>query len=720
MHSLRDIYALLRRKSAANYALLAGCCFFSMLLITAYCCMMNSPTILTVLPEGGDSRKQMVMVFVLAAIGCAVFTLYGAGLFLRQKSRDLGILLALGAARSQLKAELLWELAVVLVCACGAGVLLGQPLALGIWQLFRLFLVDTGEMPLTFGRTTYLIPLLFFLFVGAALAVMAPRLVDRMDILSIVRESHTAEPVREVPLWYGPAGFGLMVLGAFLGYMAPSFFVQVLHWYAPEALSAIFYLPVLAGLYMVLLHTVVNGWRRGDRYRELISVSMMRFQGRQTVRNMLVMTLLAAGAYFAAFYAPMLGAGAMLAYDQRPNDYFYHCRADQPLPGRAEVESLAAGYGVTLTGWAEGSGATLGVDGTVSVEEDGPLGVTWRAEYREVMEGRLFLPESTYRALTGQAVDLAPGTVAAVLDSEQSIRIRFAGNASLVTNTVTGRRLEITQAAPLTHDLLCGRYVMDDGDYAALTEGLDDTWRERLVLFDAAEGTDSYAFAKALFNRIVDASGPEVEVYDAYDEVGAQLAEEAGEVYLYSNEGMAAMGYAGLDYSLRDSSEFRMYWRYMPAFRVLDKADFVKTTAIYLMLFLFIAVICFAAFGVIAFTRCLTIALTNAKVYGDLRHLGASPSYLYRSVRGQIRRVFLTPTVAGTGMIYLFYLLIMVFNGDPAGITAGEARGLLACLGVVAAGSGGIWLLYRFTLGRVCLALAIDPAACPSGRQARL
>ena len=57
-------------------------------------------------------------------------------------------------------------------------------------------------------------------------------------------------------------------------------------------------------MYMILLHTVVNGWRKRHKYRDIIATSMMKFQGRQTVRNMLVMTLLIAGAYFASFYAP--------------------------------------------------------------------------------------------------------------------------------------------------------------------------------------------------------------------------------------------------------------------------------------------------------------------------------------------------------------------------------------------------------------------------------
>ena len=93
MKTFSEVYAALRRKNRGQYGLLAGCCFFSVLLITAYACMMRSPTILTILPEGGDSRKQVMMVFVLAVLGCAVFTTYAAGLFFRQKSRETGVFL---------------------------------------------------------------------------------------------------------------------------------------------------------------------------------------------------------------------------------------------------------------------------------------------------------------------------------------------------------------------------------------------------------------------------------------------------------------------------------------------------------------------------------------------------------------------------------------------------------------------------------------------------
>ena len=441
MKSFKEVYSLLRRKGRKQYGLLWVCCFFSVLLITAYVCMMRSPTILDVLPEGGDSRKQVMMIFVLAVTGCAVFTLYAASLFFRYKSREMGIFLALGAKRSQLKKRLMGELTAISLSACAAGALLGAPLALGLWQIFRLCVVDTEEMPLRFDPAAYGFALAFSVFVIAALLLMGRRFVGKTNILDIVQASRKSEPIHAVPRWYGWGGILLVALGAVLGYSVPSFCILTLHWYPPEGLTAIFYLPVLVGLYMLLLHTVVNGWgRKRHRYKNIIATSMMKFQGRQTVNNMLVMTLLIAGAYFASFYTPMLGVGAMMGYDARPVDYAYFYRNDQSVPREEEVRQLAEEYGVNITSYAEAPMIRLAVDGTYHVETEGKLGTTWQAEYLEQLQSELFLSESSYRSLTGEKIDLEPGQIAAIMDAEGQGQGIFGGDAGLVTNTFTGEK----------------------------------------------------------------------------------------------------------------------------------------------------------------------------------------------------------------------------------------------------------------------------------------
>ena len=150
------------RKQARLYIF---CNFMALMLISAYSAMIFSPTVLNVLPEGGDSRKQMVMVFVLALFGCAVFTVYAASLFFRKKSRQLGTLMALGASKKRLAPGIFTEVLGLSIGSSLAGILAGFPFVWILWNLFRLFLIDSAEMALKFDFRCLLISVPFFLMV---------------------------------------------------------------------------------------------------------------------------------------------------------------------------------------------------------------------------------------------------------------------------------------------------------------------------------------------------------------------------------------------------------------------------------------------------------------------------------------------------------------------------------------------------------------------------
>ena len=159
-------------------------------------------------------------------------------------------------------------------------------------------------------------------------------------------------------------------------------------------------------------------------------------------------------------------------------------------------------------------------------------------------------------------------------------------------------------------------------------------------------------------------------------------------------------------YDERNSSAFRLNWMYMPQFRVLDQEDFVTSMAVWLLLFIFVSILCFAAVAVILYTRCMTITLTNAWVYDDLRHLGAPREYLRGVAKGQVSRVFKAPIITGTLLIMAFVSMILFFNGG-ADISAYEFASMKTCLIVVAAISVLIYAYYRFTLHSTCKRLGI-------------
>ena len=108
--TMHKITEKLRRKNKDQYRLLGICIFLSMLLVSSFAMMFFSPSIQEALPPGGDTRKLMWLMLVAVAVGCLLFTLYGSSLFFRQKSREFGVMLALGAEKKELSRQLFSEL----------------------------------------------------------------------------------------------------------------------------------------------------------------------------------------------------------------------------------------------------------------------------------------------------------------------------------------------------------------------------------------------------------------------------------------------------------------------------------------------------------------------------------------------------------------------------------------------------------------------------------
>ncbi|MGI6011314.1 MAG: FtsX-like permease family protein [Ruminococcus sp.] len=693
MLTLNSIYGKLRKHNRKNYLLYIICNFMALLLITAYSAMMFSPTVQNVFPEGGDSRKQMIAVFLLSCFGCIVFTVYGASLFYRTKSKETGLFIALGTPGKQLKKFLLTEVLLLGGVSSFAGAALGIPFAWLIWNIFSLF-VKSSEMALAFDLHCLLVSLLFMIVSSFFAFLLGLRFLKRVNVMDIINESHKNEPLPRVKSWYGFAGIILLLTGAVLGYGKTGFFINVLHRY-PPAWTNLLYLPVFAGLYMILLHTVVHGWqiRRKNLYKGIISRSMMKFQGKQIVNNMLVITVLIAGGCFAIFYLPMLWISSSMESSSRTNSYIYHYRQDQELPGQKEVSQLAEKYGLSIKSWKSVPFINLASDGEKRIEEeDGKF----HYEYTPMLSESNFFSESSFELLTGISVDIPSGIYCPITNQEEQHSYTLSSSFTKLTNPITEDTLTVAFGDYLHYNDLSGMvsyYVLDDEDYEAISQGLTDQWKEVMVFFNLKE-KDNFAFAEELYNRIVNDTASNCEIPYYYDRIEKITAEEKGEVYWGDTEDMTQ-----ISFDQRDTSNFRMYWKYIPKFRILDQQDFFNTFAVFLMMFLFISIICMMAAMIIGYTRCITISVNNRYVFEDLKRLGASPRYLLREIKSQASKVFFAPSAVGLSIMYLLFSMIMLANDGR--ITSSEIYGLGGCFVLIIIFAFIIWLVYRFTLQKM-------------------
>lgn len=175
-------------------------------------------------------------------------------------------------------------------------------------------------------------------------------------------------------------------------------------------------------------------------------------------------------------------------------------------------------------------------------------------------------------------------------------------------------------------------------------------------------------------------------------------AHKAGEEYW--GDQVEELNLPVIDLSQPDTSDFQLNWLYMPKFQALDDGNFLSNFAVFLLLFVFVVILCFGAVGVILYTRSQTLMLSNAWVYEDLRKLGASNRYLKKTAQGQIKRVFFSPILIGTVLMLGFYTLILLANGGDMVLDQNERMSLSVCLLVVAAMSAVFYGFYRFTLNK--------------------
>ena len=678
IRTMKELEARLRRTDRKQAGLYLLCNFISLMLMTAYSALMFSPTVLNIFPEGGDSLRQLYMIFIMTLFGCTVFTVYAASLFFRKKSRQLGILMALGASRKTLAPGLFREVILLSGSSAFLGILAGFPFIMILWKLFRFFIVDNQYMVLNLDFSCLWIPLVFALLVLFCACLLAFVYLRKTDILDVIQEEHQNEPVRELGLWCGPVGIILLIGGAMLGYNFPTFYRDLTHRFPSALLKVLCYSPVFAGLYMIMLHTVVNGWRfrRKNPWKNIVARSMMKFQGKQTVNSLLVTTVLIAGGCFGIFYLPMLGTGTSMTIEQREYDYSWFWPSDQALPSEEEIQTLAKEHKVQIADWKECPYLSLAVDSNMMIDnDDGSF--SWK--YYEIASEGHFLSESDFNKISGQNLSVEPGEYYAVTNREET-SYRIVDNSTRFTNMITREVLPVSFKGFVHFEQLGALYVgiLDDGDFQKISQGLTPKWQGTMAFFNS-EGKDSHPFARAFYEKIVASFDDDSISTGLYDPVEYLMTEGYTNDYFGTSYRNAD---ERLDRSQLDSADFRMFWNYMPQFRVLDSTEQLNTFSVFMMTFLFIGIVCFTAALVISYTRCQTLALNNAYVFYDLKRLGASPEYLSRELRRQAGPVFKIPAVVGMSCMVLLYGMMLYANDNR--YTQSEIAGFLVCLEVIA------------------------------------
>ena len=690
--TMLNLFTKLKKYNKGNYRQFSFCYALSVILVSTLTLFMLSPFVQSRLPIGGDSRKMLYMVYAVAVLGCVLFIIYATGLFLRFKSREVGIFMALGTPKRVLAKTLTKEIVLLILKLGIAGIIIGGVIAFVFGKVYEGFVQSATGDSFSLPLTGFIGSFLFVTITVCIVMGMAVRFLKRANLIEILNEERRTEPIKKnVDTKYLVWGIILIAVGLLGGLIIP-YIVSTMLKRSLSGFPYIFYVLVFIGLYRVMVYSIAvhkKGRHPQKYYKNLISFGMMKFQGISVVRNMLIVTLLIAGSLFAIFFSATNLIQGLGSAASEANDISYRYLGDAEKLTQEQVEKLAEDYQVGIDNYREAEFLRLLGSG-VSRENYDKSGKLIE-EYRKQDYIKNFISADEFERVTGIAVNVQPGIYQYISREGNNENYWFLpDDLDLVQNPDSGLQKPLSYAGTVEYSSFFyhygqdgnANYILNDEDYAELEKGLSDEMHMTHILFDLSDTGDTYGFSKDLYARYCNSVSDSMKKMSAYDE----YREATDSEYSYSELVEIEPERLGMEID----------WKYAPVFVPIQEKSFVQSYATLLLIFIFVAIVCLVSAGVIGYTRSITVAIKSKSVLMDVKKLGADRTYLNRVLKEQVKKVYVLPTIVAVVLMFVYYTLTLWQNDGT--ITLNEypmiAVNVLTCLAVCIYQ----YVLYRYSL----------------------
>ena len=690
--TMLNLFTKLKKYNKGNYRQFSFCYALSVILVSTLTLFMLSPFVQSRLPIGGDSRKMLYMVYAVAVLGCVLFIIYATGLFLRFKSREVGIFMALGTPKRVFAKTLTKEIVLLILKLGIAGIIIGGVIAFVFGKVYEGFVQSATGDNFSLPLTGFIGSFLFVTITVCIVMGMAVRFLKRANLIEILNEERRTEPIKKnVDTKYLVWGIILIAVGLLGGLIIP-YIVSTMLKRSLSGFPYIFYVLVFIGLYRVMVYSIAvhkKGRHPQKYYKNLISFGMMKFQGISVVRNMLIVTLLIAGSLFAIFFSATNLIQGLGSAASEANDISYRYLGDAEKLTQEQVEKLEEDYQVGIDNYREAEFLRLLGSG-VSRENYDKSGKLIE-EYRKQDYIKNFISADEFERVTGIAVNVQPGMYQYISREGNNENYWFLpDDLDLVQNPDSGLQKPLSYAGTVEYSSFFyhygqdgnANYILNDEDYAELEKGLSDEMHMTHILFDLSDTGDTYGFSKDLYARYCNSVSDSMKKMSAYDE----YREATDSEYSYSEPVEIEPERLGMEID----------WKYAPVFVPIQEKSFVQSYATLLLIFIFVAIVCLVSAGVIGYTRSITVAIKSKSVLMDVKKLGADRTYLNRVLKEQVKKVYVLPTIVAVVLMFVYYTLTLWQNDGT--ITLNEypmiAVNVLTCLAVCIYQ----YVLYRYSL----------------------
>ena len=573
-------------------------------------------------------------------LGIIVFLVYADTLFLKYKSREIGVFLSLGIDRRSVQKIITKEFTVLFQLAALLGLFLSVPLAYLCWSLLNAFL-RTQETAFTIGWMGLAVSLVFAIVSWLILRTVNRKYIQTVDILKILKSSDENEKAKD------GSTFRLFLGCMFVPTGIVAFFtLQNIGGVLCTFLAFIGLALAVWGVYLLIIQLasigdILKRFRAQAYYKNIVFYNLLKQKIRQYTRSIFVATLLIT---FTIFGIGFIAAGFIDGYNvalNEPYDYTICTTADKGEMTEERIYRIAEDSNAEITEIVRIDSLLLGVESTY---KDGST--DWSS--------RVVISQSNFNHISGQNIVVPEGSYTLYYDSSMQYKKNaFCGDNSLFYNPTTQDETYLIQNELVCVDRLFNSrsffssfLILNDYDYAAMFNNLGNEYKATSFLLNVADWKNTEVFQENILQAVIN--------------------DNNGDIFTnWHNSATFDKTESKAEYLPFEGNETRIarVWALYPQSKLSSATTQFEAFPTYLMLILFIAIVAFVSSIMVVGLKLISTIWDDAAVYENLRRLGMKQRSIRELITKQMVFVYFVPTVIGCVIGSFTTYRIMLVSG---------------------------------------------------------
>jgi len=638
--TLNQIGRKLIKNNFKEYVLFFFSVLFSMTMTGAYGVLQYSPTVTNVLIDGGSTSTISQAMFLGSMIGIIIFLIYANSIFLKYKSREIGIFLSLGINRTMVQKIIVKEFTILFQIATLIGFIFSIPMAYICWSLLNIFL-ETQETTFSIGWIGLGITSIFAILAWLILRIINVKYINRVYILKVLKASDTNDVTQNGSIIRLIIGFIIVPIGIiafFTLHNIVGFINKILAFGGLGAAACGIYILIIQ---LASIGDILKRYNVKIYYKNIVFYNLLKQKIRQYTRSIFVATLLIT---FTIFSIGFIAAGFIDGYNiaiNEPYDYTINKTYEQSEITEQRILEIATDTNTIITDIKNFKFILIG---TKNIYSDGST--DWSS--------RVVVSQSNFNNIAETNISVSRGSYTLYYDSSMSYKLNaFSGDSSLFYNPSTKTEFTLSQNKPICFDgLLNSRsffssfLILSDEDFNQLSSSVGKEYKVTSYMVNVENWTDTVSFQDHILKEVIENNRNNIFINwhnsAIFDKTGSKSE------YLSFNG---------------NETRIARVWALYPSSKLSSATTQFEAFATYLMLMFFISVVAFVSSIMVIGLKLISTIWDDKSVYENLSRLGMKQKNIKSLITKQMIFVYFLPTILGCFIgAFTTYRIMLVSN----------------------------------------------------------